>query len=144
MGFFSKLFSKKVSNNLEDNFTTIIKFTGRKKLSKLRAQFEENKIEFRILKGRTMEKRGIYQPDFHWINTTEFQVRIGDIQKSIEILKEGGYITDKDLWLAKNLNKLDNLTSRIPILKKLQLELRLIIIFVFLVLLIMGIVHFVM
>ena len=125
-----------------DDFITIITFTGRKKLSKLREELEANKIEFRILKGHTMEKYGIYQPNFRWINTTEFQVRMGDIQKSIEILKDGGYTTNKDLWLTKNLNKLEKVTSRIPIFKDLRLELRLMIIFAVTVLFIMGIIHF--
>jgi len=121
-----------------DNFVTIMTFPSRKKLSKLREQLDTSKIEYRIVKDWVKELGGTYRiPETHISTVTKLQVRENDIQKSMEILKGAGYITDEDLQPTK----FDHITSQIPILKNLRIELRLMIIFVILAI-IMGVILF--
>jgi hypothetical protein len=83
-------------------------------LSVVRARLEASGIECRLLDEMTVQVNPFYS---NAIGGVKLQVRESDIKKSIEILKDGGYIKDEDLQPYTNLNKLDNATSRIRLLK---------------------------
>jgi len=107
-------------------------------LAVLRTLLEADEIEYRVLDELTVEVIPIYSDV---IGGVKLQVRESDVEKAIEILKDGGYIKDEDLQPSKSLNKFANVTSQIPLLKKLRPELRLIIIVTIALLGIIGIVR---
>ena len=108
-----------------DNFITIKTFTGPSDLAIPRTLLEANGVECRILDELTIQVSPLYS---NAIDGIKLQVRESDIQKAVEILKDGGFITDEDLKPVNTLAKFDNATLQIPILKNLRPELRLIII----------------
>ena len=117
-----------------DNFITIMTFTYPAKLAVLRTRLEADGIECRVLDELT--------PYSYAIGGVKLQVRESDVQKAAAILKAGGYIKDEDLQPPQTPNKINNATARIPLLKKLRPELRLMLLVAMAVLLIMGIIYF--
>ena len=108
-----------------ENFITIMTFTGLSDLAIPRTLLEANGVKCRVLDELTIQVSPLYS---NAIGGVKLQVRENDIQKAINILKDGGFITDEDLKPVNNLAKLDNVTSQLPLLKYLRPELRLIII----------------
>lgn len=114
-------------------------FTQPIEFAVLRGKLEAEGIECRILDELTVQVNPFYS---NAIGGIKLQVRESDIQKAIEILKDGGYIKDKDLQsLPKNLSKFDKATSEVPFLKNLRVELRLMIIIAFVLLFLGGILY---
>lgn len=108
-------------------------------LAILRGRLEADGIECRVLDELTVQVNPFYS---NAIGGIKLQVKESDIQKAIEILKEGGYIKDEDLQAPKSQMKLDNATSKIPLLKNLRFELRLMIIITVLIAIIATVIYF--
>lgn len=126
-----------------ENFITIKTFTYPVELAVLQGRLESEGIECRVLDELTVQVNPFYS---HAIGGIKLQVKENDIQKAIEILKEGGYLKDKDLQPPKDMDKLEHTTSRIPFLKNLRLEFRLIIIvsiIVLVALILSGLIYFI-
>ena len=122
-----------------DNFVTIMTFTHPTELAVLRTRLEADGIECLVLDELTAQVNPFYS---NAIGGVKLQVKESDVPKTIEILKEGGYIKDEDLQPSKSFTKLDNATSRLPLLKNFRLELRLLIIVAVGVLVLTGIIYF--
>lgn len=122
-----------------DNFVTIMTFTHPTELAVLRTRLEADGIECLVLDELTAQVNPFYS---NAIGGVKLQVKESDVPRTIEILKEGGYIKEEDLHQPKNLIKLDNATSRLPLLKNLRVELRLMIILAVGVLILVGIIYF--
>jgi len=122
-----------------DNFITIMTFTYPAKLAVLRTRLEADGIECRVLDELTVQTNPFFS---NAIGGIKLQVRESDVQKAAAILKAGGYIKDEDLQPPQTPNKVNNATARIPLLKKLRPELRLMLLVAMAVLLIMGIIYF--
>jgi len=114
-------------------------FTYPTELAVLRLRLEAEGIECRVLDELTVQVYSLYS---NAIGGIKLQVKESDVPKTIEILKEGGYIIDQDLQPSKSFLKLDNATSKLPLLKSVTIELRLIIIAAVGILLITGFIYF--
>lgn len=122
-----------------DHFVTIMTFNHPMELAVLRTRLEANGIECFIKDELTTQVTPFYSSA---IGGVKLQVKESDVQKSIEILKEGGYINDEDLQRQKKPNKFETATSCIPLLKYLRLELRLMIIVASTAIILIGIIYF--
>ena len=108
-------------------------------LAILRGRLDADGIECRVLDELTVQVNPFYS---NAIGGIKLQVKERDIQRAVEILKEGGYIKDEDLQPPKSQTKLDNATSKIPLLQKLRFELRLMIIVAVLIAIIVTVIYF--
>lgn len=131
---------KQIGNQQMNNFVTIMTFLNPMELAVLRGRLEADGIECRVLDELTAQVNPFYA---NAIGGIKLQVRESDVQKAIEILKEGGYIKDEDLQPPKNQAKLDKITSNIPLLKNLRFELRLMIIVAVVVVIVALIIYFI-
>jgi hypothetical protein len=114
-------------------------FTYPAKLAVLRTRLEADGIECRVLDELTVQVNPFYS---NAIGGIKLQVKESDMQMAIAILKDGGYIKDEDLQTPQMPNKFDKMTSRIPLLKNLRPELRLMLIAAFVVLIFIGTIYF--
>jgi hypothetical protein len=122
-----------------EKFITIMSFTHPSELAVLRARLEAEGIEFLVLNELTTQVNPIYS------NATGgvlLQVKESDLTRSIEILKVNGYLKDSGSEFQGLFTKLDIATYRIPLLKLLRPENRLMIISAVAVLLLTGIIYF--
>jgi hypothetical protein len=108
-------------------------------LAVLRSRLEAEGIECNLLDEYTTEANPFYA---NAIGGVKLQVRERDVPAAVEILKEGGYLKDEHLIQPDSLDKLDKATSRIPVLKNLRVELRLMLIITIIVLIFGGIYYF--
>ncbi len=103
-----------------------------------------------IIKGK-LESEGIYcflrdeltvQVDNFYSNAVggvKLQVNAKDVKEAVEILKEGGFTFDDAEDESIILKKLDDLTSKIPFIRKRTLFVRLIMLALFITLIIIVI-----
>ncbi|MFT6844194.1 MAG: hypothetical protein ACJAUV_000366 [Flavobacteriales bacterium] len=121
-----------------DNFITIKTFTYPSELAILRSRLEAEGIECRVLDELTAQVNPFYADA---IGGVKLQVKESYVARTIEILKENGYLNDEVTQPSQIVIQLENTTSRIPFLNKLRLELRLMILIGFVVSLISGITY---
>ena len=124
-----------------ENFITIKTFVSATDLAIPQTLLEANGVECQVLDELTVQVNPLYS---NAIGGIKLQVRESDIQKAIEILKNGGFITDEDLNPTDNLAKLKKVISQIPLLRNLRTELQLIIITAIIVSVIVCIMYFAM
>jgi hypothetical protein len=105
-------------------------FTYPYELAILRSRLESENIECFVKDELTVQVNPFYS---NAIGGIKLQVRESDLQRAIVILKETRYLDDVEIKPSKLTVKLNNWTLRIPFLKRLQLEFRLIIIVTFLI-----------
>lgn len=122
-----------------ESFITVMTFNHPAELAVLRTLLEANEIEYRLLDELTVQTHPFYS---NAIGGVKLQVRESHVQKAIEILKDGGFINDEDLQPPKSQNKLKNATSRIPLLKNLRPELRIMIIIFIVVVILVSITYY--
>ena len=122
-----------------DKFVTILTFNNPIELAVLRTRLEADGIECLVLDELTAQVNPLYS---NVIGGVKLQVKERDIKRTIEILKNGGYIKDEDLQSSKSLIKFDNATSQLPFLKNIPLELRLVIIVAIVISAVFGIIYF--
>lgn len=122
-----------------DHFVTIMTFNHPMELAVLRTRLEANGIECFVIDELTTQVNPFYS---NAIGGVKLQVKERDVQKSVEILKDGGYLNDEDLPRQRNPNKFEAATSRLPLLKSLRPELRLIMIVASIALVLIGTIYF--
>jgi hypothetical protein len=125
-------------NNSNNNFVTILTLNHPHELAIARGKLQSEGIECFVKDELTIQVNPFYS---NAIGGAKLQVRESDIEKAVEILKEGGYIKDNDLQTPKLISDLDKFTSKLPFLNKLRLELRLMIIVSVIVVLITSIIY---
>lgn len=104
-----------------------------------RMLLEAEGIECRTLDELTAQVNPMYSQA---IGGVKLQVKQTNLQKAVDILKEGGYLTEEDLQPYNSLSWLDDATSQLPLLKNLRVELRLMILVSIGVLLLLGVLRF--
>jgi hypothetical protein len=110
-----------------DNLITIKTFTYSSEVLVLRGRLESEGIECFVQDELTIQVDPFYS---NTIGGVKLKVRESDLEKAMEILKEGGYITDEPPPLSPLYQKLENATSDLPLIKNLPPDLRLYIVVV--------------
>lgn len=112
--------------NNTNNFKTVAIFNYAHELTIIRSRLEAEGIECKTIDELTVQVNPLYS---NAIGGVKLQVKEGDAEQAIKILKEGGYVSDKDFEKSssKIVSYFDQLTSKIPILKDLQFEIRIMI-----------------
>jgi hypothetical protein len=93
-----------------DQFITVKTFTYPHELSVLRSRLESEGIECFVKDELSSQVISLYS---NTIGGAKLQVRESDLDKTIEILKEAGYLNDKDYQSLKNYNK-ENTYTDVP------------------------------
>jgi hypothetical protein len=114
-------------------------FTHPTELAVLRARLEADGIDCLVLDQLTAQVNPFYS---NAIGGVKLQVKESDLPRTIEILKEGGYINEEDLPQTLSQTKLDNATSWLPLLKNMRVEIRLMVILIVGLLSIVGIIYY--
>jgi hypothetical protein len=108
-----------------DNFVTIKTFTYPIDLAVIRGRLEAEGIEC-VAQDELVAQANPFLSNA--IGGIKLQVRRRDLPKAIEILEEGGYLKESDFLPTPLFTKLDNATFKLPFMKGLPMELRLIVI----------------
>ncbi len=126
---------------MTDRFMTVLTFTYPHELAIVRGRLESEGIECFVADELTAQVNPFYS---NAIGGVKLQVRESDIERATEILKESGYIKEeKDIQQSPVFFvKLDKVTSRWPLIKKLPLFFRLMIIIAVLSGLLITVVYF--
>lgn len=107
-----------------NNFITVKIFTYPHELAVIRGRLEAEGIECFIKDELTIETNPFYS---NALGGIKLQVRENEVQRTIDILKDGGYIKEEiNTGPSSFNNKIDTITSKIPFIKNLQYEFRLI------------------
>lgn len=127
--------------NKTDYFITVAIFNFAHELTIIRSRLEAEGIECRTLDELTVQVNPLYSPA---VGGIKLQVKESDAQEAIEILKENGHVTDHDFenQISPGILAFDKYTSKIPILKHLRYEIRLIILVTIIVGIASAIFHF--
>lgn len=120
--------------NTTDYFITVAVFNYAHELSIIRSRIEAEGIECKTIDELTVQVNPLYSPA---IGGVKLQVKESDARQAIEILKEGGYVSDKDFEksTSKTLSFIEKHTSKIPFLKNYRLEVRVMVIITVIVIL---------
>ena len=124
---------------MKDKLVTVLTFPSIHELALIRGRLESEEIECFVQDELTVQ----VTPFPNAIGGIKLQVRESDIERTVAILNEIGYITDNDLQpLLDKFTKIERFTSRIPIIRKMRFELRLIIVPLIIIGLITGLIVF--
>jgi len=125
---------------MEDKLITVLTFNSIHELALVQGRLESEEIECFVQDELTVQ----VTPFPNAIGGIKLQVRESDIERTVAILNEIGYITDNDLQpLFDKFTKIERLTSRIPIIRKMRFELRLIVVLVIFAILATGIIIYI-
>jgi len=116
-------------DNKSDNLITVMTFSYPHELAIIRARLESEGIECFVQDELTTQINPFYS---NAIGGVKLQVKESDVPIAIEILKDGGFFIEDNSPESKFVTNLDKYTSRLPFLKRVRLEIRLIVIFVIL------------
>lgn len=121
--------------NKTNDFITVAVFDYAHELIIIRSRLESEGVECKTVDELTVQVNPLYSQA---IGGIKLQVKKSDVIQAIEILKEGGHVTDKDFEKSspKIISYLDLNTSKIPFLKEVQFEIRVMILVSSLVLII--------
>ena len=108
-----------------DNFVTIKTFTYPIDLAVIRGRLEAEGIDC-FAKDELVAQANPFLSNA--IGGIKLQVRQRDLARAIEILEEGGYLKESDFRPTPLFTKLDNATFKLPFLKGLPMELRVLVI----------------
>ena len=108
-----------------DKFVTIKTFTYPTEVAVIRGRLESEGIECFAQDELTVQANPFYS---NAIGGVKLQVREHDVRKAIEILEEGGYLKEADFLPTPLFTALDNMTFKIPCLRTMRLEFRLMVI----------------
>ena len=108
-----------------DNFVTIKTFTYPIDLAVIRGRLEAEGIDC-FAKDELVAQANPFLSNA--IGGIKLQVRQRDLPKAIEILEEGGYLKESDFRPTPLFTKLDNATFKLPFLRGLPMELRVLVI----------------
>ena len=107
-----------------EKWITIKTFTLPGEVAILRGRLEAEGIECFLANELTIQVNPFFS---NAVDGVQLQVKESDVARAISILKEGGYYTEPELKPPGLLLRLDKLTAKIPLLKKLDLLPRLMI-----------------
>ena len=102
-----------------ENYVTVLTFTYSHEVAIVRGRLESEGINCFVQDELTIQVHPFYS---NAIGGVKLQVREQDLEQTIEILKETGYITYEDLRPSKELENLNKLFSKVPIINKLFLK----------------------
>ena len=108
-----------------DKFVTIKTFTYATEVAVIRGRLESEGIECAVQDELTVQSNPFYS---NAIGGVKLQVRQSDLRKAVEILEEGGYLKEADFLPTPLYTSLDNATFKIPFLRNVRLEFRLMVI----------------
>ena len=108
-----------------DKFVTVKTFTYPLEVAVIRGRLEAEGIECFAQDELTAQVNPFYS---NAIGGVKLQVREQDLRKAIEILEETGYLKEADFRPTPLYTTLDNATFKIPLLRNMQLEFRLMVI----------------
>ena len=98
------------------NYVTVLTFTYSHEVAIVRGRLESEGIDCFVQDELTVQVHPFYS---NAIGGVKLQVREQDLKQAVEILRETGYITDEDLRPSKELENLNKIFSRIPIINRL-------------------------
>lgn len=107
-----------------DPYITVLTVTYPQELAVVRARLESEEIECEVQNELTTQIAPYYSDA---IGGVKLQVKQSDVEKTVELLKEWGYVKESEIEEALD-NRLNKLTSRIPFINKFKVETRLLII----------------
>jgi hypothetical protein len=108
-----------------DNFVTIKTFTYPHEVAIIRGRLEAEGIECATQDEMMAQVNPFYS---NAIGGVKLQVRERDLPKAIEILEEAGYLKEADFLPIPLYTALDNATFKIPFLRGMRVEFRLMVI----------------
>lgn len=128
-------------NNHSNHFVTVLIVHYSHETAIIRGRLEAEGIECNLVDELTVQVNPLYS---NAVGGVKLQVRESDFEKTYNILKEGGYVTDSDFEnpTPKLITVLDKYTSKIPFIKGFRFEMRIIILVSVLVGLATTIFHF--
>ena len=128
-------------NTKPNNFVTILTVSYASEIAIIRGRLESEGIECNLLDELTVQVNPLYS---NAIGGVKLQVKESDFESAILILKEGGYLTGSDLEksVPELISFFERTTSKIPFLKDVRFEIRVMIIVSVLVGLAATIFHF--
>jgi len=121
-----------IENNLSNRFVTIITVSYPEQLAVIRGYLEAEGIECFVQDELTVQVNPFYS---NAVGGVKLQVRESDKEEACEILRSAGYVLDEDEHTETSpfMTKLDNITSKFPLLKRIRFEARLLIIITLLI-----------
>jgi len=126
-------------DNQTDDFITVLTFTYPHEIAIVRARLESEGIECFVQDELTVQVNPFYS---NAVGGVKLQVRESDVEKTMKLLKEFGYLNDKEIKPSKFNMNFDRITSKIPYYNKMRLEIRLAIMVVIAVVAIVIIFYF--
>ena len=108
-----------------NRFVTVKTFTYPLEVAVIRGRLEAEGIECFAQDELTAQVNPFYS---NAIGGVKLQVRERDLSHAIEILEEAGYLKEADFRPTPLYTALDNATFKIPFLRSLPMELRLLVI----------------
>ena len=99
-----------------EKFITVLTFTFPYEVAIVRGRLESEGITCFVQDELTAQVHPFYS---NAIGGVKLQVKENDLKPAIEILKETGYIKEKDLQLPEESIRLNKILSKIPIINKL-------------------------
>ena len=124
---------------IENDFITIKTFTYPHEAAVLFSKLESEGIECFLKDELTTQINPFYS---NAIGGVKLQVRVNDFERASQILTDGGYPPDEKIEVSKSYLKLDSITSKIPFIKNMRLELRLSIIIPTILIIIVSILYY--
>ncbi|RYM31508.1 DUF2007 domain-containing protein [Brumimicrobium glaciale] len=108
-------------------FVTVLTVYYSHETAVIRGRLEAEGIECNVIDELTVQVNPLYS---NAIGGVKLQVRESDFENAIVILKEGGYLTDSDLEKSapKMISFFERNTSKIPLLKNVRFEIRVMVI----------------
>jgi hypothetical protein len=106
-----------------DTLVTVKTFSYPNEVGIIRGRLESEGIRCFVQDELTTQVNHFYS---NAIGGIKLQVKESDVEQALEILKEGGYLPNAEPKASRFYITLDRLTSKIPFLKKYNLELRII------------------
>ncbi len=104
-----------------DKLVTVATFTYPSEVAVIRGRLESEGIECFVKDEITAQVHNFIS---NAIGGVKLQVRQSDVIRATEILKKGGYLDEPDHGHSEFKKNIDSITGRIPLIRKLRIELR--------------------
>lgn len=124
---------------MTDKFVTILTSVYPTDLLIIRGRLEAEGIDCFVQDELTAQINSFYSQA---AGGAKLQVKESDLKEAIDILKQNGYLQAEDLQPSRLFLSIDKFTSRLPLVGKLNLGVRLAVITIVLILVIAFILYF--
>lgn len=124
-----------------DDFITVLTVPLPQNAAIIKGKLESEGIECLLKDELTVQISNYYS---NAVGGVKLQVKESDSEKAIEILKETGYIEEQNSDSSKIWMEFEKLTSNIPLLNKLFVEIRAVIILTAFILLLLRVIFIIM